>query len=205
MNIPNAVDLLEKFKNSIKIEEYGEIIENNNFWDRQLLLKEIDSEVSDAIESMIRFWNDIDNKNKIPVEKRTPIKIYIDSDGGELCATFTIIDSIKMSKTPVWTINIGAAYSGGFFSFICGHRRFIYPNATLLYHEGSTASAGDANKFQNFATFYKEQVTKLKNITLKNSNIPSELYEEKRRDDWWINAEEAIELSLADEILETFI
>lgn len=205
MNNVSFSELLNNYKCSVKLETSEDLLENSFFMKRYILLKEIDSEVGNGIEMMIRYWNMIDDDAEIPVEKRKPIKIYIDSDGGDLCATFTVIDAIKMSKTPVITVNIGAAYSGGFFIFISGHHRIAYENSTFLYHEGSTINGGDAGKFQNFADFYKKQMSKLKDITLKNSVITPEVYEEKRRDDWWIEANEAIELGFADEIAKNFV
>ena len=45
----------------------------------------------------------------IPVEDRKPIKIFIYSYGGEVSACFNVIDTIGMSKTPVYTYNMGVA------------------------------------------------------------------------------------------------
>lgn len=205
INIPKTTDFLEKLKNTVKVEDFEVAIEENSFWERHLIVNDIDPDVGDSIESMIRFWNRVDDENNIPVEERMPIKIYIDSAGGDLCATFTMIDAIRLSKTPVWTINIGSAYSGGFFMYITGHKRFAYPHSTFLYHEGSTGQIADAGKFQNFAAFYKQQLKELKNITLQYTKISPELYDEKRRDDWWFDAKEGIELGVVDEIAEGFI
>lgn len=206
MNIPKTTDFLEKLKNSVKVEDFEVVVNESNFWERHLIVNDIDPDVGDSIESMIRFWNKVDDESNVPVDKRMPIKIYIDSAGGDLCATFTMIDAIRLSKTPVWTINIGSAYSGGFFTYIAGHKRFAYPHSTFLYHEGATGNIGDAGKFQNFAAFYKQQLAELKNITLQYTKISPELYEEKRRDDWWFDVNEAVELGVVDEVVtEGFI
>jgi ATP-dependent Clp protease protease subunit len=181
------------------------VVESVSFLDRHLVVDEIDGAVGDAIENLIRFWNKVDEENNTPIEERVPIKIYIDSPGGDLNATFTMIDAIRLSKTPVWTINVGMAYSGGFFTFIAGHKRFAYPHSSFLYHEGSAGNSGTSNQFQNFAAFYKSQLNQLKDIVLKYTKVTPELYEEKRRDDWWISADEAIELGIADEIMDKFI
>ena len=116
-----------------------------------------------------------------------------------------MIDAIKMSTTPIWTINIGAAYSGGFFTFIAGHKRFAYPLSTFLYHEGSTGNIGDAGKFRNFADFYDKQLDMLKAITTQNTRITDEMYRDHKKDDWWMTAEEALELGVCDEITKEFI
>ena len=191
--------------NKKKINTFDEAMTRLGYLERHLFLGEIDPDVGDTIESMIRIYNQWDDERNIPVEERVPIKLFIDSPGGDLTASFTIIDSINMSKTPVWTINVGAAYSGGFFVFINGHTRYCYRNSSFLYHEGATEVGGDANKFQNFSDFYKRQLQRLREITLANTKISPDLYNEKRRDDWWIDANEALELGIADKITDTFI
>ena len=202
---PTINEALEKFKaNKHAYDTFDNVVTNMTYWRRELMLGAIEADTGDAIEAMIRFWNIMDDEENLPIEQRRPILLYIDSPGGDLVAAFTIIDSIRMSKTPVYTINTGAAYSGGFFTFIAGHKRYTYPHASFLYHEGSTEVGGDAGKFQNFSDFYKKQLAQLKDITLEYTNISEELYQEKRRDDWWISADEAIKLGVADEIIDSF-
>ena len=131
----------------------------------------------------------------------TSIKIFINSPGGSLTETFTMIDAIRLSKTPVYTIATGPAYSGGFFTFIAGHKKFAYPHASFLYHEGSVGNAADASKFRNFADFYSKQLNQLKDITLKYTKITPEEYQEHIKDDWWFTAEEALKYGICDVII----
>lgn len=168
---------------------------------RQCFIGEITEDVGDVLQSYIQFFNYVDNEENIPIEERIPIHVYIDSPGGSLTGTLTIVDAISMSKTPVYTINMGTAYSGGFFSFIAGHKRFAYPHSSFMFHEGSTGTSADAGKFRNFSDFYEKQLDQLKEITLKNCPvITDEVYEQHKRDDWWMTAEEAIKYSVCDKI-----
>lgn len=90
-------------------------LETFDFMNRTLFLtEEITAETGPQFFEAIRFFNKCDEIDRIPVEERDPIKIIIDTPGGDLCATLSIIDSIKLSKTPVWTITTGCGYSGGF-------------------------------------------------------------------------------------------
>lgn len=198
-------DGMNDLLNTKGAKDFSKLLEISDTLNRTIIIEEIDSESGVVAESLIRFWNRYDNLKNIPIEERQPIKIYLDSPGGYLTSTLTIIDAINLSKTPVWTINIGEAYSGGFFIFINGHKRIAYPNCSFLYHEGSTRVGGDANKFQNSADFYKLQRKRLKDITLKATNITEELYNEHIKDDWYMFAEEAIELGVADEIATELI
>ena len=185
--------------------DFVDVVDLSNALNRHLHLGEIDTAVADSFESYIKFFNKLDDEENVPIEDREPLKIYIDSGGGDLMATFTIIDAIKMSKTPVWTINIGMAYSGGFFIFLAGHKRFCYKNASFLFHEGSTGTFGDANKFNNWADFYKRVLKRLKEHTLECTKITEEEYERHVKDDWWFLAEEAIEYGVCDEIVTKII
>ena len=171
--------------------------------ERNLVLGEIGPELAVAVDSVIRFWNKVDEN--VPVEERQPIKVYIHSPGGYLTSAFSIIDSIKLSKTPVHTIAIGDVYSGGFFIFLAGDKKLAYPHASFLYHEGATTNGGDANKFRNFAKFYEVQLEQLKHIVLKNSGISEEEYEKHIKDDWWLTSEEAVQFGIADEILTELV
>lgn len=191
-------------EDSSKID-FEKILDYSNSLDRQLYIGDITEGVGIAVDTVIRFWNKYDEDHNIQPTDRKPIRIYIDSTGGILTDTLTVIDAIKLSKTPVYTICVGCAYSGGFFIFISGHKRYCYPNSTFLYHEGSTANGGDAGKFRNFAEFYDKQLEVLKQITISNTNIDEELYEKHRRDDWWMLASEALNLGVCDEILKELI
>lgn len=191
-------------EDSSKID-FENILDYSNSLDRQLYIGDITEGVGIAVDTVIRFWNKYDEDHNVTITDRKPIRIYIDSPGGSLTDTLTVIDAIKLSKTPVYTICVGCAYSGGFFIFISGHKRYCYPNSTFLYHEGSTANGGDAGKFRNFAEFYDKQLEVLKQITISNTNIDEELYEKHRRDDWWMLASEALDLGVCDEILKELI
>lgn len=206
-NIPNVTELLNDLhKNPTEsVQTFDDIFTLGSCWNREILIGDIEPDIGIGAETFIRFWNKYDDENNIPIEEREPIKLYIDSNGGDLTAAFTIIDSIILSKTPVYTINVGAAYSGGFFIFIAGHKRYAYPLSTFLYHEGSTGNIADAGKFRNFADFYDKELDMLKDLTLKYTKFTPELYESKKKDDVWLTSKEALELGVCDEILTEFV
>lgn len=204
----NLKELIKELENNKEkdVKSFEQLIDHyQSFNDRNIIIEEIGYEIAVAVDSVIRFWNSVDNEENIPVNERKPIKVFIHSPGGFLTSTFTMIDAIKMSKTPVYTIAMGETYSGGFFTFLAGHKKFAYPHASFLYHEGATANGGDANKFRNFAKFYEVQLEQLRQVVLDNSSISEEEYEKHIKDDWWLTAEEAVEYGIADEILTEFI
>lgn len=200
-------DLMDALGTNIKedIKTFEDLINLDGSVNREVFVGSICSGMGVTVDGYIRFWNRYDDLHNIPIEEREPIKIYIDSEGGNLLDTLTMIDAIEMSKTPVWTICTGAAYSGGFFTFIAGHKRIAYEHSSFLYHEGSTGNSADAGKFRNFADFYSKQLDQLKDITLKYTKITPEEYKEHIKDDWWMTAEEALSFGVCDEIAKEFI
>lgn len=197
-------EVLSMFEEKVELKSMADVMQQVSALNREILIEDVDEDSASAVELIIRFWNDCDKD--IPVEERKPIKVYINSYGGVISGGLAIIDSITMSKTPVYTIVIGAAYSMGLEIAITGHKRFCYKNATYVFHEGSISSMSmDANKFKNFADFYKRQLQKNKANLLSHTNITEEWYKEHQNDDVWIFAEEALELGLVDVITEEFI
>ena len=197
--------LVAMLNNTTELKNIEDVSATKDVLDRIMILNDVDDISSESVTHLIRFWNNVDKD--IPVEERKPIKLLIDSYGGSLVGGLMIADAISMSKTPVHTINIGSAYSAGLLVFITGHRRFCYPSASFLFHEGSTATAGlvDAGKFRNYADFYEQLILRMKNYFLKCTDMTEELYKEKYKDDWWFFADEALELGFCDEILEELI
>ena len=197
-------ELMSLLSNNLKddVKSFDDIINLDEALDRTAYIGDITTVLGTTISSLIRFWNKWDDKHNIAIEDRKPIKLYINSNGGDLDGTFTIIDAIRLSNTPVWVINEGKAYSGGFFIFIAGHKRFAYEHSSFLYHEGSTGTQGTAGQFQNYTAFYKKQLDQLKDIVLKYTNITEEQYKEIHKDDYWMTAEEALQDCVCDVILE---
>lgn len=203
----NLEDLIGVIKEEVKndLKTFDDVVALDSALNRELYLGSIEGGTGSNIEGYIRFWNKYDDDHNIPIEERKPIKLYIDSPGGYLADTFTMVDAIKISKTPVWTICLGCAYSGGFFTFISGHKRIAYPHASFLFHEGSTSNGGTSSQFENYTVFYKKQLTRLKEIVISNTNITEEEYQDIKKDDIWYDVAEGVEKGFIDEVAEGFI
>lgn len=197
-----AIDLVDNYCKTVAIDSFNaccstlEVLKNRN-----VTLKGITEDTGDAFQAFIDFWNTYDDEKGIAPEDREPIKIYINSSGGNLFSTLTIIDAVNRSKTPVYTYNIGTAFSGGLLVLLCGHKRFSYKHASFLFHEGASGMEGDANKFQNYADFYKKLRIQVKDFVIERTKINEDEYAEHEKDDWWFFADEAYEKGFVDVIL----
>lgn len=169
------------------------------------IVGDIDSSLLDQ-EDLIRYWNQEDDKLGLSIEEREPIKIYIYSYGGDGNVCLSFIDTIKMSKTPIKTICRGVAMSAAAMIFIAAPRgnRYMYKNASVLFHQGSSSSSGTAQMMLDQAEDYKHFLETMKNIVLDNTNINKALYTKMSKKEWYIYSENAIELGVCDHIVESF-
>ena len=189
-----------------------DVVKNNRF-DLDLVSRKVleddrkvylDNEINNKVLSIQRLllrWNKEDIG--IPREERKPIRIYIMSYGGELDYMWSLVDSIALSETPVYTINMGIAASAASLIFIAGHQRYMLPNSELIIHEGSAQMSGDAVKIFDNVDNYKELVRKMKLYILEHSTVPAALMNKKRNNDWHVNAETCYKYKMCDRIIES--
>jgi ATP-dependent Clp protease protease subunit len=204
-NIKKSSELAKEFllKQGMKVQSFEDLLELIHFKERRIhVYTDVTSDLAEYIHTMVELFNSIDEENEVPIEEREPIKIYIDTPGGDLYACFSIIDSIQLSKTPIITINISSACSAGFYIFLAADRRIALPNSVFLFHEGSTSFWGDSNKFNNHADFYKKNLARMKNYLIERTNLDEEWYEKNSKDDVWMMAEEALEKNICTEIMK---
>lgn len=154
--------------------------------------------VEEVVKHILRF--NIDDIG-VDVEKRKPIILYLSSNGGEVYAGFELIDVIKTSKTPVYTINLGYQFSMGFLIGLAGHKRFATQNAKYLWHDGISGTMNSSAKVRDEIEFQARNEERIKHFVLEHTKITQELYDSKFRVEWYMFADEAKDLGVVDEIV----
>lgn len=138
----------------------------------------------------------------IPVEKRIPIKILLDCPGGLLSETMSLIASIKMSKTPIYTINMADAYSGGAMILMAGHKRYAMPYSKAMIHTGSSGLGGTYEQVESQSKKYKKEIETMGKFIMDNTKIDSKLYKKNKAIDWYMDENEQVQYGLVDEIID---
>ncbi len=160
----------------------------------------IDESVIESIVYQIMRFNRED-KGK-PVEERTPIKLFINSPGGDVCAGYGLIDAILTSKTPVYTINQAMCASMGFLIFIAGDKRYTMPHSEFLMHDGSTAGWDSTAKMKDRMDFELGELEQMtREYILSRTEITEDMYKEKYRVEWYFLPKLAKEIGVADYII----
>ena len=164
----------------------------------------IDYEIDETLMSVIKEIIKINiNDNGIPVDKRTPIVIPIMSYGGDLDVTYTFIDVCAMSKTPIITVNMGAAMSAGVLLLLAGHKRYALKHAQAMIHSGSGGMEGTFEQIEAKQTFYKNYVALMREYILERTEIDVKTFGRKKAKDWYLNADEQVKLGIVDGIIDS--
>lgn len=169
---------------------------------RNITLSEVTIQSTNDVIRAIYDFN-VEDKGKT-IATRTPIRLIINSDGGDVYSGFGIVEAIQTSETPVYTICHGQAQSMALLILAAGYKRFIGAYSTVMYHEISweveyqprkhhkqELTEGDRTQemydslLVDFTNLTKEQLEKIKN----------------KSEYWYISAEDAVRYHIADEIL----
>jgi ATP-dependent Clp protease protease subunit len=133
-----------------------------------------------------------------------PIKIYIDSYGGAVYQCFGLLSVMERSKTPIHTIVTGCAMSCGFLILISGHKRFAHKMSTPLYHQVSSGAFGKIQDMEEKLEEAKRLQKQIEDFTKSKTKIGKKKLREilENKKDWYMTADEALELGVVDSILD---
>lgn len=188
-------------------EQY-QILMDRRFYLTTLIITSDDEEDDDynrsAIMRMVEDIMEINRHDKdIPPEERKPIRLYINSPGGNVNEGFALVSTIELSKTPIYTINIGQWSSMAFLIGITGHKRFSLPYMTFLLHDGISIVCDSGSKAQDTAKFnekFNELV--IREHVLKHSKMDADEYDNRIREEIYMLPEDAKNYGFIDEIVE---
>ena len=159
---------------------------------------EIDGGLFELSKMILRY--NIEDKD-IPVEERKPIKIFINSPGGDLDSTLSFIGLMNISKTPIWTIDACWAYSAAGLILMAGHKRYALPNTECLIHSGSGQLGGSYEQTTEQMKNYKYLVDNMRDFILSKTKIDQKLFKKMSTKDWYIYTDEMLNLGIVDEIV----
>lgn len=137
-----------------------------------------------------------------------PITLVINSYGGEVYATLDMISYIRRLQRQGYILDTeceSIAMSGGFFIFITGNHRSCQEFAEFMCHDQRMVvyDLVTMGTLRDMFAEWSKQWKVLKEIVMEYTDITDEQLESyaSRKEDWFISANEAIKLKVADEIL----
>lgn len=162
----------------------------------------VTSEINDGLLDLVKMIIKCNKEDKgKPVEERTPIKVFIDSPGGDVCALWTTIKAIEISKTPVHTINYCTAYSAAADLLAAGHKRYALPGTSVMVHSGSCMFGGTMEQAENMKKHFDKLGKKITDYFLEHTKVDPKTFKKKAPADWYMDEDEALKNGLIDEII----
>ncbi|MGD0610448.1 MAG: ATP-dependent Clp protease proteolytic subunit [Anaerolineales bacterium] len=193
-----------EFKNVIPM-----VIESSGRGERaydiySLLLKEriifvgtqIDDQVANLIVAQLLFLNREDQEREI--------QMYINSPGGVIYSGLAIYDTMQMVSNPISTVAVGVTASFGTVLLAAGTkgRRYALPNATIHLHQPLGGAQGQVTDIE----IQTKQIMRLKNllndILAKHTGKAVEVIKQDTDRDFYLDAKQAVEYGLVDQVLE---
>lgn len=132
------------------------------------------------------------------------IYLYINSPGGSITAGMAIYDTMHYVKPDVSTICIGLAASMGAFLLAAGKKgkRYATPNSEILIHQPLGGAQGQASDIEIHAKRIIKVRDRLNHILSDLTGQPLEKIERDTDRDHFMDAEEAREYGIIDEVIK---
>lgn len=196
-------------------EEYGQyliptVIEKTHYGERAYdiysrLLKEriiflvgpINDAMANSVIAQLLFLEHEDPKKDI--------LLYLNTPGGLLTSGLAIYDTMQYVKPDVSTICVGMAASMGAVLLAAGKKgkRLALPNSEILLHQVMGGIEGQAIEVEIAARHIIKLKDKINQILAKHTGQSLSKLEKDTDRDFYLNAQEAKEYGLIDEIIKT--
>ena len=131
------------------------------------------------------------------------IFLYINSPGGSVSAGLAIYDTMQYIKCEFQTICVGLAASMGAFLLAAGAKgkRRALENAEIMIHQPSGGASGQATEIR----IHAEQILKIRDrlnkVLAARTGQPLSVIEADTERDNFMDAQQALEYGLIDEII----
>lgn len=135
-----------------------------------------------------------------------PIKLFINSCGGEIDAGMIIYDVIQSCPAPLYIYCTGKAYSMAAVLLCCGKagQRYILPHSKVMIHEPLIASGvgGRTSSIQTIAESMMKTKDEMVSLLSRHTGQKQETLYEMTKTDHYFSAEEAVAFGLADKVAD---
>lgn len=160
-----------------------------------LLSGEVDKKLAEKVVSQLLI---------LEGENNEPIKILIDSPGGDVDAGYAIFDMIRFVTPPVYTVAMGLAASAGALILLAApkERRLGLPNSHYLIHQPLSGIRGVATEIEIHAKEIEKAKNKINLLIAEETGKSLKQVEKDTDRDYWMNAEEATEYGLISKIIK---
>jgi ATP-dependent Clp protease protease subunit len=139
----------------------------------------------------------------LEADSNDPIKMFIDSPGGDADAGYAIFDMIRFINAPVYTIGMGLVASAGSIILLAApeKRRFALPNSHYLIHQPLSGIKGVATEIEIHAQELEKMRVKINEMISKETGQSFDKVSKDTDRDFWMNADEARKYNLVTKVI----
>lgn len=136
-----------------------------------------------------------------------PVTLILNSSGGSVSDGFFLAHYLKNYSKPLNIIITGYAASMASVLLAGGGKneniiRSCFPCTYGLIHDGYVALAASEAKTANDIMSFNDSMDKqIRQFFIDNTNITEEMYDSKSRHQWFLSAQEMLDLNLVDRII----
>ncbi len=136
-------------------------------------------------------------------ESSDPIRVYIDSPGGDADAGYAIFDMMRFVKPQIVMIGMGLVASAAAIIMLAApkERRIGLPNSHYLIHQPMSGTRGVATEIEIHAKEIEKLRAKINKLISDETGQPLEKVEKDTDRDYWMNAEEAVTYGLLSRVI----
>jgi ATP-dependent Clp protease protease subunit len=132
-----------------------------------------------------------------------PVRIFIDSPGGDADAGYAIFDMIRFIRPEVWTIGMGLVASAAAIIQLAApkERRVGLPNSHYLIHQPLSGIRGVATDIEIHARELDKLRAKINALIACETGAPVQQVEKDTDRDYWMTAAEAVSYGLISKVI----
>jgi len=180
--------------------------------------KEEETEVEECVKVIgneVLFYADVDRENALDfVEKfkkleidllkkkaelfgyEPIIRVHIMSDGGDIFAGMTLMNTLESSRVKVITIAQGSCCSAATFMLLGGAERKMGRNAYVLIHQISTEMWGNFQELKHELKSTDKFMKMLKRMYLEKTQIPEKMLKKLMKKDIYLSPKDCLKYGI---------
>ena len=194
----------EFYEDDISIKDEDDYTINEYFLYNDVSIKSV-SGLLKFIKNAEKRWKLflLDTSDILEKGKPKPLKIFINSNGGDIFAAIPVIDAIMNCTIPIHTYVEGMAASAASLISVVGHKRFITKNSFMLIHELRTGVEGTYSNIIDEKENCDKLMGTIRNIYKEKTEgkLKKEIMEKILKRDLILTSEECLNYGLIDEII----
>lgn len=141
----------------------------------------------------------------LEAENDEPVKLFIDSPGGDADAGYALFDMLRFIKPEIFTIGMGTVASAAALVHLAAKKenRLSLPNAHFLIHQPLSGIRGVATEIEIHARELEKLRDKINRLIAEETGQDVKKVSEDTDRDYWLNADEALKYGLISRIISS--